>query len=209
MARDIDNLTGRNLVLEVACDLFMEKGYDGVSMQQIADAAHMTKGSPYYHFKGKEDLFAHAFTRRVGQIHEGLEAILDQAGPLRERLIAGFTYLLATTDSGLFRLIDDFQRVIGPERAKDYLEKLIKPDEMLETYRTVFASAVDGGPALRLPPDRAAAALNALQMGTLHMSHHRHDAASMSPARARELATETIDLFLYGALAGDDSPVRS
>jgi AcrR family transcriptional regulator len=205
VALDIDNLTGRELVLEVACELFMAKGYDGVSMQQIASAAHMTKGSPYYHFKGKEDLFAHAVMHRVVKIHSGLVAALEGDGPLRERLVAAVAYLLANTDSGMVRLMEDFQRVIGPERCRDYSDQMVTPDMMMDTYRDAFARAEASGMRLRLPPERAAFGLSAMLIGTLHMCHV-HGEGALTPEHSTRLAAETVDLFLEGAVIPDGTP---
>lgn len=64
-------LAGRELLIDVASRLFMDHGYDGVSMQQIATAANMTKGSPYYHFESKEDLFLKTFHHHVIRITDG------------------------------------------------------------------------------------------------------------------------------------------
>ncbi len=44
-------------IAEVALDLFMKDGYNGVSIKNITDALNITKGSLYYHYTGKEALF--------------------------------------------------------------------------------------------------------------------------------------------------------
>lgn len=44
-------------IMDAALTLFSEKGYDGVSVDQIAEAAGMKGSSIYRHFRGKEDLF--------------------------------------------------------------------------------------------------------------------------------------------------------
>jgi AcrR family transcriptional regulator len=43
-------------LLEVATQVFYEKGYEGASLQDIADRLGMLKGSLYYYFRSKEDL---------------------------------------------------------------------------------------------------------------------------------------------------------
>ncbi|OZF39571.1 TetR/AcrR family transcriptional regulator [Rhodococcus sp. 14-2483-1-2] len=43
-------------LLQVATDLFYEKGYDGTSLQDIATRLGMLKGSIYYYIESKEDL---------------------------------------------------------------------------------------------------------------------------------------------------------
>lgn len=47
-------------ILEVATQLFLNKGYDNTSMQDIVQALGMSKGAVYHHFKSKEDLFEKA-----------------------------------------------------------------------------------------------------------------------------------------------------
>ncbi|GAA1863950.1 TetR/AcrR family transcriptional regulator [Pseudonocardia ailaonensis] len=43
-------------LIEVATQIFYEKGYDGASLQDIADRLGMLKGSLYYYIQSKEDL---------------------------------------------------------------------------------------------------------------------------------------------------------
>jgi TetR/AcrR family transcriptional regulator, cholesterol catabolism regulator len=43
-------------LLEVATQVFYEKGYDGASLQDIADRLGMLKGSLYYYIQSKEEL---------------------------------------------------------------------------------------------------------------------------------------------------------
>ncbi|MCW2778399.1 MAG: hypothetical protein JWN17_2124 [Frankiales bacterium] len=45
-------------VLDVALALFTEHGFDGTSLQQIADRLGVTKAAVYYHFRSKDDLLA-------------------------------------------------------------------------------------------------------------------------------------------------------
>lgn len=43
-------------ILEASRDLFMEKGYDETSLQDIVSRLQMTKGAIYHHFQSKEDI---------------------------------------------------------------------------------------------------------------------------------------------------------
>src|SRR5271168_5372314 len=43
-------------LLDVAVRVFLERGYDGSSLDQVARAAGITKASIYYHARGKEEL---------------------------------------------------------------------------------------------------------------------------------------------------------
>jgi AcrR family transcriptional regulator len=46
----------RERILEVAMELFTEKGYDKTSLREIAERLGFTKAALYYHFESKEDI---------------------------------------------------------------------------------------------------------------------------------------------------------
>src|SRR5262245_55171073 len=46
----------RERILEVAADLFIEKGYDATSLREIAEQVGVTKAALYYHFTNKPDI---------------------------------------------------------------------------------------------------------------------------------------------------------
>lgn len=197
----LEELVGRDLLIDVATRLFMQHGFDGVSMQQIATAANMTKGSPYYHFKGKEDLFLTVFRERTNQTHQGLIETLQGAATFRDSLIDGFAYILANIDPGIIRLLDDYKRVISPELQAECHDQVISPDDMLDIYVNWFNEAAGSGVTFHQPAGDVAFSFMALQMGTLHLHLIRTDLAVIAPETAREIATATVDLFLNGAIA--------
>ena len=46
----------REELLRVSARLFREKGFDGTTIRDISSAAGMHSGSPFYHFKTKQDI---------------------------------------------------------------------------------------------------------------------------------------------------------
>ena len=59
-----------NLILEVSGKLFMEKGYDETSIQDIIDnLGGLSKGAIYHHFKSKESILLEIFDR-MGKVTE-------------------------------------------------------------------------------------------------------------------------------------------
>ena len=46
----------RARILDVSIDLFAQKGFDAVSVQEIADAVGIRKASLYYHFSSKDQI---------------------------------------------------------------------------------------------------------------------------------------------------------
>ena len=55
----------RKDLLRVSARLFRQKGFDGTSIRDISSAAGMQSGSPFYHFKTKQDIL-------VAVMEEGL-----------------------------------------------------------------------------------------------------------------------------------------
>ncbi len=56
---------GRQRILDVAAGLFLERGYAGTSLREIAAAVGMKAGSLYYHFASKEDVLLAILTRGI------------------------------------------------------------------------------------------------------------------------------------------------
>jgi AcrR family transcriptional regulator len=47
----------RNALLDAAAEVFARRGFNGASLDEIAETAGFTRGAIYKHFDGKEDLF--------------------------------------------------------------------------------------------------------------------------------------------------------
>jgi AcrR family transcriptional regulator len=57
-------------ILDVALDLFLEKGYDKTSLREIAEQLGFSKAALYYHFASKDDIFL-ALHDRLHRLAEG------------------------------------------------------------------------------------------------------------------------------------------
>jgi AcrR family transcriptional regulator len=57
----------RKLLLDTAAALFVEHGYDAVSLKDIADDARLTKGAIYGHFRSKGQLLVEVIRTELGQ----------------------------------------------------------------------------------------------------------------------------------------------
>ena len=63
-------------VYRAALRLFREKGYHATSMQDIAEAVGLYKGSLYHYIGGKEDLLVQVFERAMGTLLGDVERIV-------------------------------------------------------------------------------------------------------------------------------------
>lgn len=75
-------------VLETAVRLFSEKGYASTSVQDVADALGMLKGSLYYYIDTKETLLRKIFETSHAEVQEIAERHRKEEGPHVERLAA-------------------------------------------------------------------------------------------------------------------------
>jgi AcrR family transcriptional regulator len=96
-------------VLDAALKLFLRSGYDGTSMQAVADEAGVTKPVVYACFNSKDELFRSLLAREeqriVGEI-QGAFANADLSDP-EITLVEGFTGFLRAVDHSpeVYRLI--------------------------------------------------------------------------------------------------------
>lgn len=68
-----------SLILDVAFRLFMEKGYDHTSIQDIIDhLGGLSKGAIYHHFKSKEDILEAVTDRITAESNQMLTVIRDR-----------------------------------------------------------------------------------------------------------------------------------
>lgn len=68
-------------VMDKAEELFMERGYKAVKLQEIAKELKIKQPSLYYHFpKGKEDLYVQVVERAFERLQKQLTLILEGAG---------------------------------------------------------------------------------------------------------------------------------
>jgi len=64
----------RERILDVSLDLFIEQGFDGTSLREIAENLGVTKAALYYHFTSKDDILLALHLR----LHEvGREALMQ------------------------------------------------------------------------------------------------------------------------------------
>ncbi|MBM7846411.1 TetR/AcrR family transcriptional regulator [Herpetosiphon giganteus] len=74
------------LILEVAQQLFSEKGYVEASIDEIAARTGIAKGTVYLHFASKEELVVALFEQQFNQFLRQIEQVFAETLPARVRL---------------------------------------------------------------------------------------------------------------------------
>lgn len=81
----------KNKILSVAARIFARYGYQKTTVDEIARTAHKAKGSVYYYYKSKEDLFRAVVEQEISILKKGLTKVIvdsDEAtGMIRSYLM--------------------------------------------------------------------------------------------------------------------------
>ena len=78
MARNKNPEITINRILDAAMDLFLEKGYDNTTIQDIVDAlGDLSKGAIYHHFKSKEEIIESVIPRLYDSSNSQIESLKE------------------------------------------------------------------------------------------------------------------------------------
>jgi AcrR family transcriptional regulator len=77
----------RGQIIEGARRVFIEKGFEAASMNDITREAGVSKGTIYVYFANKEELFEALIEEERGTIFKNMYDLLDRADNLRETLV--------------------------------------------------------------------------------------------------------------------------
>ena len=129
----------RQEILLVASDLFARRGYDGVGVRQIADAAGILGGSLYHHFKSKRDLYVEVHGAALAGVANLIEKEIAPLTDPWERLEAAVRVHLGAQvdpDSVTLPMMSDLSLM-----ASDMRTDLIKDRDRFEViYRGLIAA---------------------------------------------------------------------
>lgn len=192
----------REIIMETALDLFLKKGYEAVSVDEIIRKSGGSKSSVYEFFGGKEGLFIEIVSSVTRKIIGEMKLPETTGQPTREALVricstsahlvlsenAIEIYRLAVSESKRFPKVGKLFFEAGPSHMQqglaDYLEK----------------EAAAG--RLRLKNARRAAEflLGMLLIGD-HLAMSVGCAEVPSSAKIRNIVNEAVDVFMaaYGA----------
>lgn len=126
----------RRAIIDAAVRLIAERGFSATSVDEIAEAAGVAKGSVYYNFGSKADLFAAILTQGITRLTAALRAALDD-GPQPTPVARVVAELL-----GQVRANPAFAKVIAAEvfrTGRDWQESI---GHIHDEAMAVFADAV-------------------------------------------------------------------
>ncbi len=96
----------RRRLLTVARELFAQRGYAAVSLEEIAHAAGVTKGAVYHSFQSKAELFRQVVEQVQGEVAARVEAAANRESDPWEQLLSGCrTFLAVSCDRSVAQIM--------------------------------------------------------------------------------------------------------
>jgi AcrR family transcriptional regulator len=192
-------------LLGVATRLFAENGYEGTSVQEIVEAAGVTKGAMYHYFAAKDDLLYEIYHRLLALQTARLERLAGGTGTPEERLRAAAIDVIETSAGHLDELTVFFRSI---HLLPDGKRKAVRAER--RRYHERFRSIVEEGQrAGTFRSDVPADLAVDFFFGAVHqLSTWWHADGPLGP---RAVGEYYVSLFLDGlrpgrAVGGDPAP---
>lgn len=193
---DVEDEQTPERLLDAARKVFAKYGYDGASLDQVANAAGMTKGAVYHHFDSKADLFwALAETRLSGQLNIAKNAeTADQTwtAPTLERVL-GTVLETSKKEQDWARLhYEILSRTRDPDARKHFLKQ---ESFILGRLTEMVGAAQDRGDARS---DVAPQAI-ALVIAAVAERLMQYDMLQVNDPKVSELIPDIAKMLIDGA----------
>ena len=137
----------QNKIAETAREMFLEKGFDGVKMQELADRAGVNKGLLHHYFNNKQALFDEIFTHAIDQLFGKIQSSLAMQGGLEAKINsivdAYFDMLLANPKLPIFVLFElnknpgKVQELFNAKRVAMLIEGLKKENKKINEKNAI------------------------------------------------------------------------
>lgn len=191
----VDNipLSMRDKILHETTRLFVKRGYDGVSIREIAEACHITKAALYYHFVDKERLLIEILETGLTTFHQLLEDAFHNHRTAQARIRA-FVFSLFTRlppeNRAVIRLATQEMGKLQPELrtqfSRHYRQQFLQPLEQ------IFIEGQQNNELRLFPPDLAVWAL----LGMLYP--FMSDESAFRPELTPQQLEHLVELFCKG-----------
>ena len=204
MAEAVDPKQRLREICRVAARVFYEKGYDGASMQDIAEAVKLTKAGLYHHVGSKDRLLFEIMNYGMDildeTVLEKVKSIEDPKEKLRQTIIGHIDLVVRARDLEITVILHENRSLKGALRKKinarkkayiHFLEDLIAQVQDQSGHQRLIAPAL--------------AAFNLLGIiNWLYQWYHPD-----GPITQEELTDGCVEFFFRGLLGGGPpSPAR-
>jgi AcrR family transcriptional regulator len=184
----------RQAILDAARELFVERGFAGTSVSDIAVAAETSKGAVYHHFADKEAIFIEVFRSAQTAVAERAAQTLTVPVSVWDGFEAGNRAMLRTygTDREARTLLRGALTVLGWDRVRK-----IDVEFGLPIIRRSLEQLISAGEIVDVPVETTANLLLSLYCDAVVLVADADD-----PAKVLDELEEVITRLILGLRAG-------
>lgn len=155
----------KNLILDVALNLFSKYGYDGIGLRDLAQKVGIRESAIYKHFKGKQDIFDSLVERMNEEYNTFIQTINIQSNlsVMIERYKTISESELIAICNGLFLYFakderaSKFRKILTMEQFRNQniglLYKTLYFDNVLAYHKAIFEGLIAAGAMIDVSPD--------------------------------------------------------
>lgn len=116
----------KKVIFESAIKVFSRNGYTGATMDEIASNAGVAKGTLYYHFKSKEEIFKYIIKEGMNVIKNSIELItVNETNPINKlKTVCKVQLSLVYENRDFFKVI--MSQIWGQELRQHELRDSVK-----------------------------------------------------------------------------------
>ena len=192
----------RERVLNTAQKLFRQKGYQGVSIRELAQAVDLREASLYYYAPGgKEQLYVDVMERDLEYHRAGLTEVIGTAHPtLRQQLLAAAEWFIAQSPPPIFRLFETDVHFLSPENGEKLLS--LAYECLYAPLAYVFRNALIRGEIQAVDPVLLASTFVSIMAGMGHTQQ-----AGLYAGSSDDAANAIVDILLNGMVPAADTAI--
>jgi AcrR family transcriptional regulator len=133
----------KRAIFESAIKVFSKSGYNGATVDDIAANAGVAKGTLYYHFKSKEEIFRFIITEGVEVIKEELENVMNRDEDAFSKLknLCRVQLNLVYENKDFFKVI--MSQIWGQELRQSELRDIL--DKYIQAIEEYVKEAIEAG----------------------------------------------------------------
>ncbi len=154
----------RAQILAAALRCFADKGYHAATMDDLVRESGLSKGSLYWHFEGKQDVFLGLFDLFAAQIFAGWEAAGEEGAETLDTL-RRFAEIALEAVAGQQALLRAWAEFLSHPLARERMAEVYR--ESRRRLAAALRRGVARGEVRDVPAESAAVALTALIEGRL------------------------------------------
>ena len=187
----------RERIIVTATGMFVQRGYEGVAMREIAAACGITKAALYYHFDGKADLLNAIFNTYLAEIAEVVEASASHgSGEPRLRWLVEHLFALPPQQRAIMRLAMHEVGQLRPEQraafGADYRARFLGPLQQIIAEGTAIGDFRSKDPGL-------------VVWLLLGMLYPFFAPPGTGPSAGPDSVADLLDVFFHGLVVGGES----